>query len=220
LFQQVYDEHLAAGESLSEHRQTETEHPAVDEFISSPPIIRKKLKRSKTINASPLTSVSEPTSARKAKRSKSMKDVKDLTQVTTPTSRGPKGRDWWEFPGSSSSTQLSCTNIASKDGKSERSGVLKTYGRPIRRSQTMADIQSSPRDEWVPQPGVEEVISQAKALKRSTRSAGDDNLLPMLPKPKRQKQGSSMRGGMLVDLQAGFDGHRVRSVHESSVHIC
>jgi hypothetical protein len=136
-------------------------------------------------------------------------------------SRDSREKGPWELPRSSFSAQLSSASTETKDRKAERSGVLKTYGRGIRRSQTMADIQFCPRDEWAPQPGVEEVISQEKILKRSTRSAGDDNLLPMLPKPKRQKRSSSMRGDVLVDVETEFvDGHRVRIVHELSMYVC
>ncbi|KFY95858.1 hypothetical protein V498_03075 [Pseudogymnoascus sp. VKM F-4517 (FW-2822)] len=72
----------------------------------------KKLKRSKTMHGSSITSISDPTTSnRKAKRSKSMKSCEGTTQVISPgqskdlqhenNGGEERERDEWDFPGSS-----------------------------------------------------------------------------------------------------------------------
>lgn len=187
----MYEEHLGQPPVYDEHPQSPIfEDNIVNQHMtssSSAPSARK-LKRSKTINISSLTSVSEPTILnRKAKRAKSMKGAEDLTQVTTPRKSRDATRDPWEVPTSSASDRPADMNLRVKSRNAERNHSLKTYGRPIRRTHTVAHATHSQSSDRRLSSPLEDDVAQIASHKRPVRSLEDDELLPMLPKTKRHK---------------------------------
>jgi hypothetical protein len=215
LFQAVYEETLGPiqepSDGLYSTRPTLVlQDFVIDERMSSSDVSVRKLKRSKTINISSLTSISDPpVSNRKAKRTKSMRDADDLTQITTPgRSNGATEKDPWEFPSSGASDQLPEMSLKVKSRNSEK--VLKTYGRPIQRSQTIAHGATSPSMDWA---AISTTDSDPAALgvKRSPRTRGAEDLPGMLPEAKRHKRGMSVNGGLL-DKVLGQPSHSVSMV--------
>jgi hypothetical protein len=205
LFRAVYEEHLGQppADDGTHELQEAPQSPVLEDHIvnqhmtssASAPSARK-LKRSKTINMSSLTSVSEPTlSNRKAKRAKPMKEVDNLTQVTTPRkSKDVTRRDPWEVPTSSASEKPADVNVSVKSRNAERNRPLKTYGRPIRRTQTVSyTTLSQSSDKRLSSP-LEDDVAQITSHKRSVHRPDDDELLPMLPKHKRRKGIPSVNG--------------------------
>lgn len=203
LFRAVYEEHLGqllVDDQLPGLGQSPVfEDPIIDQPTSSSLSVPspRKLKRSKTINASSLSSITEPTlSNRKAKRTDSMRGVDNLTQVTTPRkSTDATRKDPWEVPTSSASDKPSDVSVKEKSRNSERNTTLKTYGRQIRRTQTVAHSRhgasidrrlSSPMEDDSPQ-----IVNQ----NRSVQSQEDDDL--PIPKSKRHKTGPSMNVELL-----------------------
>jgi hypothetical protein len=123
LFQRIYDHHITSlgltstGQS---HPSPSPRLPELDERIinqrmssSVSPVSGRKLKRSKTMHSSSLTSVSEPGASSRVKRARSMKAASTSTDITNPAmpAENPDARDGmereegvrdvWEFPESS-----------------------------------------------------------------------------------------------------------------------
>lgn len=203
LFRAVYEEHLGqllVDDPLPSHVQSPVfEDPVIDQRMSSSVSVpsARKLKRSKTINISSLSSITEPTlSNRKAKRTESMGGMDNLTQITTPRkSKDATRKDPWEVPTSSASDKPLDVNVRVKSRNSERNTTLKTYGRQIRRTQTVAHTArssstdrrlSSPMDDDSPQ-----IVNQ----NRSVQNQEDDDL--PIPKSKRHKIGISVNVDLL-----------------------
>jgi hypothetical protein len=199
LFRAVYEEHLGqllVDDQLPSHGQSPVfEDPIIDQRMSSSASISsaQKLKRSKTINISSLSSITEPTlSNRKSKRTESTRGVDDLTQITTPRkSKDATRKDPWEVPTSSASDKPSDMdiNVKIRSRNAERNNTLKTYGRRIRRTQTVGyTTHTTSNDRRLSSP-LEDDITQVMNQNRSLQNQEDDDL-PM-PRPKRHKVGPS-----------------------------
>jgi hypothetical protein len=196
----MYEEHL--GQLLVEdqllcHGQSPVcEDPITDQRISSSVSIPngRKLKRSKTINISSLSSITEPTlSNHKAKRTESMKGVDNLTQITTPRkSKDAIPEDPWEVPTSSASDKPSDEKVKVKSRNIERNTTLKTYGRQIRRTQTVAPSTSNDRRLSSP---MEDDSPQIMNQNRPLQDQEDND--PLMPKLKRHKTGPSVNVELL-----------------------
>jgi hypothetical protein len=196
----------------------------------------RKLKRSKTMGHSSLTEVSEPgTEYRKVKRARTLREgegegtqvmtsggeqrapiapkkTKDSEGVSPRVSHMAKPtKDEWDFPGSSAEL----APMVYKSRNADVKAGMKTYGKSgkLRRSKTSV-VSSSPP--------YEEIAKRAKddgddvmAKKRSTRSRGDEDLVPMLPKPKRLKSAvSSVNAGILERAAQRSDNMDSSKIHE------
>lgn len=194
LFQAVYEEHLGqllVDDQLPSHGQSPVfEDPIIDQRMSSSISIpsARKLKRSKTVNISSLSSITEPTlSNRKAKRTESMRGVDNLTQITTPRkSKDTTRKDPWEVPTSSASDKPSDMNVKVVSRKADKNKTLKTYGRQLRRTESVAHGISNDRRLSSP---VEDSSPQIVNQNNPVQSQEDDDL--QIPKPKRRKMGPS-----------------------------
>lgn len=220
-FQTVYDEHLATDNRLPENEPYPPmlEDPLMNLPMSSSPAGTRGLKRNKTMNASPVTSLTERVaSSSKARRSRSLKDVENLTQITTPRkSTEVTEKDPWEFPGSSKSD----IQIDSAFKFISRNASLKTYGKTVRRSKTI-DVRSSISEEqrsphqlqavpFGPSTDLEKESRNGR-LKRSIGPQDDyGDMPPTLPKLKRQKRRASVNGQVL-DAGAPMDFQDVSQV--------
>ena len=200
LFRAVYEEHLGqllVEDQLPSHGQSPVlEDPITDQRLSSSVSVpsARKIKRSKTINVSSLSSITEPTlSNRKAKRTESMRSVDNLTQITTPKkSKDAIRKDPWEVPTSSASDKPSDVNVKVKSRNIERSTTVKTYGGQIRRTQIVASSTSNNRRL---SSSMEDDSPQIMNQNRPLQDQEDSDLT--LPKLKRHKTGPSVNVELL-----------------------
>jgi hypothetical protein len=206
LFNAIYEAHLGTNQENSYQLPYHEQSPIFESFIHDPHMSSsdnsgRKLKRSKTTNLSSLTSVSEPkTSNQKAKRTQAIREVDDLTQITTPrTSDETKERDIWEFLSSSVSNK---SPESSAKLKSRKNVPLKTYGRHIRRSQTMVYATSSPSNEWTRADIVDEDTGRTISVKRQLETQDEEDLPTMSANLKRHKKSMSKYGNLLNGLAA------------------
>lgn len=253
LFEKIFDKHrvdMSLASTDQSLQQLSPRLPELDERIINQRMSSsisqgsgKKLKRSKTMHHSTLTSISEPTTSnRKAKRTKSMKAGSEGTHVTSPgrsrdqereKENGGSIRDEWDFPGSSvpetaptilknkrlakapvaakeddlefpGSSAASITSITTKNRNTELgSSGLKTYGK-MRRTKTMGGAWSSSPPYEEPKRRAADDNETERSRKR-TRQSGEEELLPMLPKPRRLKRGLSVNGEALYAAAAAVE---------------
>jgi hypothetical protein len=193
LFRAVYEEHLGqllVDDQLPSHRQSPVfEDPIIDQRMSSSVSVpsARKLKRSKTINVSSLSTITEPTlSNRKAKRTESMRGVDNLTQITTPRkSKDTTPKDLWEVPTSSASDKPLNMNVKVISRNAEKNKALKTYGRQLRRTQTVAHTTGSISNNRRLSSPVEDSSPRIVNQNKFVQDQEDD--YPHIPKPKRHK---------------------------------
>jgi hypothetical protein len=177
-------------DQLPSHGQSPTfDDPIIDQRMSSSASVpsARRLKRSKTMNTSSHSSITEPNlSNRKAKRTESMMGPDDLTQITTPRkSNDTTRKDSWEVPTSSASDGLLDVNAKVTSRSAERKNPLKTYGRQIRRTQTLEHtIRNTSSAPSLPSPQKDDIIQASKGY-RSEQNEEDHNL--PIPKSNRQK---------------------------------
>jgi hypothetical protein len=163
---------------------------------------KKKLKRSKTTHVSFSTSISGGTaSAHQAKVIHAMDDVTDGTQITTPRAvPGSRSRDVWEVPSSD-------VSHGSPELRTKRH-TPKTYGKPIRRTQTFAPGLLSPQ-KWPallePSEAIDHLASRSSNADEITTSMED--ALP-LPQPNRFNQQSRTTSGTAVHSSASNEHSR------------
>lgn len=138
-----------------------------------------KLQRSKTINASSLSSISEPTASnKKVKRTKSAFDARDLTQITTPSSKENAPHDTWDPSLDNGLDMYSAV-------KNRRAALeKKTYGKQkAGKSKTI----NTPELEIAQQPDSSIEIFENNPSSCAKAATSTDHLLisPDLPRPAR-----------------------------------
>lgn len=201
LFRAVYEEHIGQLPADDDQSQLPVlDDPVDSHHLTSPSsaLGARKLKRSKTINISSLTSISDPPlPGRKAKRTRSMKEMDDLTQITTPQmSRDAARKDPWEVPTSNASDKYFDIDMEVRSRDAERNILLKANGRPDQRTRILVNARSSQSGDRRLSSPLEDNTSLIVNRKRSVRSQKDDGLLPTLPKPKRRRVGSAVKDGL------------------------
>ena len=147
-----------------------------------------------------------------------MRGIDNLTQITTPRkSKDATRQDPWEVPTSSASDKPSDANLKVRSRNSERNSTLKTYGRQIRRTQTVAHTaRSTSSDRRLSLP-IEDDSPQNLNQNLSIQNQEDDDL--HTPKSKRHKTGPP-ENVELLDTVPKEPPNRIQKVGTSPIYYC
>ncbi|KAI9744842.1 MAG: hypothetical protein M1818_001767 [Claussenomyces sp. TS43310] len=212
LFQAVYDKIFVPRDVPSLDSSSSRNSPSFTQLIcdaaaprmSTSPVSRQKMARSRSANSLSLTSVSETTKvSRKAKRLKSIKDAGGLTQVgISQRSEFLSESDPWGFPSSSASNR-SCPLKQVRSRNAEGANGKKTYGKQLKRSKTMMEVSSG---HWIESDFLrfsKNNASSGNIEDQLSNVLGDSDSLPVLPELKSRNPGMSVNADIIKKASSG-----------------